>query len=56
MLPNKRRRRKKAAVATLEADLKNAKDNLEQAKSDAILTHFAKLVRVVNFRVYSRRK
>ena len=27
---------KKAAVATLEADLKNAKDNLEQAKSDDI--------------------
>ena len=26
---------KKATVATLEADLKNAKDNLEQAKSDA---------------------
>ncbi len=26
---------KKAAIATLEADLKNAKDNLEQAKSDA---------------------
>ena len=29
------RTEKKAAVATLEADLKNAKDNLEQAKSDA---------------------
>ena len=26
---------KKATVAALEADLKNAKDNLEQAKSDA---------------------
>lgn len=29
------RTEKKAAIATLEADLKNAKDNLEQAKSDA---------------------
>ena len=29
------RTEKKAAVAALEADLKNAKDNLERAKSDA---------------------